>query len=412
MRRTLLAAIVGALVMTGLTVQPASAKSKAPPKVGLVSFVKADYSRSSNRVSMWIDWPNAKRAEKYEIYVSTSYSMKRAKKYTSRSSEAKLTNLSRGKDYFVQVRGVNNSKRGQKSSRVGHTAIVRPGPSRNLLPLRIMSYNVCSRVCGTSSWNANRRDGVHERIAASGADVVAVQEGDNLKSVPGYEMSVYKSAKGIFYDPARLSVAAVDPAVPVYGKPANDKYGCSPTYQWGQPTGYVLLGYHGGGCRYAVWTEFVDNATQRHFLMVSAHLVTGSGTTPTAQRSRETAEMLAHVQRTNGKGLAVLYAGDWNSHKGSKNGDAVAPVMKSKKLYDGYDLARNLTHQHVNSFNGFSSTPRLGYTWGDHIDKLWVNPYTTRVDAWTNFARFGSDGKLVQPIPSDHSPIVTDVRIG
>lgn len=412
MRRPLVAALVSAVVLTGLLAQPAAATSKAPSRVGLVSFVKADYNRSTDRAALSLDWPDAKRAEKYEIFVSKYASMKKAKRYASRSSKTTLKNLSRGADYFVQVRGVNGKKHGSKSTVVGHTAILRPGPATGLLPLRILTYNVCSRVCGVTTWNAYRQAGVLERVAAAGADIVATQEADNLVVPPGYELAISKSAKRLYYKPGRLAVAPVDPAQPVYPKPAETSKGCSPTYQWGQPTGYVWLGYHGSGCRYAVWTEFVDIATQRHFLMVDVHLVTGDGATPTRQRREEVNELLSNIALTNVKGLPVLYAGDVNSHRLSKGGDSVRSVMNANKLYDGYDLARRLTDQHINSFQGFKATPTIGYLWGNHIDKVWVNPYTTRIDSWQNFALKTPGGRLAQPNPSDHSPVLVNLRIG
>ncbi|MET1036938.1 MAG: hypothetical protein ABW075_01610, partial [Aeromicrobium sp.] len=57
-------------------------------------------------------------------------------------------------------------------------------------------------------------------------------------------------------------------------------------------------------------------------------------------------------------------------------------------------------------------SPRIGYKWGDHLDKVWVDPWTTRIDAWYNTALIGADGLMVKPIPSDHSPVVVDLRIG
>lgn len=412
MRRTFLAALVGALVISGLAAQPASAKSKSPSKVGLVTVYKADYDRSTNKAIMWLDWPNAKRAEKYEIFVSKSYSMKDAKKYTSRSSKTKLTKLSRGKDYFIQVRGVNGKKRGSRSTTVGRTALPVAGPTDNLLPLRIMTYNVCSRVCGTATWAAFRQAGVYERAAASGADIVATQEADNLTNLPGYAMAANKSAKRIFYNPYRFAVVPASAPLAVAPEPNKDINGCDLTYQWGDPMGYIFLGYHDGGCRYAVWTEFVEIATGRQFMMVDAHLVTGGGSTPTRQRAEEMNELLTNVSRANTRALPVLFAGDFNSHKGSSGGDSVGAAMNASLMYDAYDLARRLYNPHVNSFQGFKATPSIGYKWGDHIDKVWGSLYSTRVDSWYNFANFGPDGNFVQPNPSDHAPVVVDVRIG
>lgn len=415
MRRSLVAAIVGLLVLTGLQAQPASAASKKPGTVGLVSFVKANYDRSTNKGTLSIDWPDAKRADKYEIFVSRNYSMSKSKLYTSKSSKTTLRKLSPGRDYFVQVRALNGKKRGNKSTRVGHTAIVRPGPTSNALRLRILTYNVCSDVCDTSvttryPWATDRQAPAVERMTSASPDVIATQEAGKLSVVPpGYTQAVYKSAKRLFFKTSRFDIAPATTPAPI--APPNDKSDCSPTYAWGQPTGYILLGRHSAGCRYAVWAELVDKATGKSFLMVDVHTVSGESKDVVEHRRQEINTLLDNVKLANPKRLPVIYAGDWNSHKNSSE-DIVRPLMKAKKLYDAYDLARSLTNQHVNSYNSFKVAPRIGYKWGDHIDKVWVDPWTTRIDAWYNIALIGADGLMVKPIPSDHSPVVVDLRIG
>ncbi|MET1038545.1 MAG: fibronectin type III domain-containing protein [Aeromicrobium sp.] len=415
MRRSLVAMIVGLLVVTGLQVQPASAASKKPAAVGLVSFVKAGYVRGDASGTLSIDWPDAKRADKYEIFVSKSYSMSKAKLYKSRSSKYTIKKLTPGRDYFVQVRAVNGKKRGTKSTRVGHAAIVRPGLTSNALRLRVMTYNVCSDVCDTSvttryPWASARQPGAIERMTAANPDIIATQEAGKLNVVPpGYTQAFYKSAKRLFFRTSRFDVAPATTPAPI--APPNDKNGCSATYAWGQPQGYIFLGRHSKGCRYATWTELVDKATGKGVFVVNVHTVSGDTAAATASRAQEIHALLDNVKRANTKRLPVIYAGDFNSHKNSSN-DVVRPIMKSKKLYDSFDLARTLTNQHVNSFNSFRVSPRIGYKWGDHLDKVWVDPWTTRIDAWYNTALIGADGLMVKPIPSDHSPVVVDLRIG
>jgi hypothetical protein len=416
MRRTLVAAIVGLLVVGGLQVQPAGAASKKPGAVGLVSFVKANYIRSANSGTLSIDWPDAKRADKYEIFVSKSYSMSKAKLYRSKSSKYTIKKLTPGRDYFVQVRALNGKKRGTKSTRVGHAAIVRPGPTSNAMRLRVMTYNVCSDVCDTSvttryPWATARQPAALERMVSANPDIIATQEAGKLNVVPpGYTQAIHKSAKRLFFRSSRFDVAPV--TTPLQApNPGADKNGCTATYQWGQPQGYIFLGRHSSGCRYATWTELVDRATGKGVLVVNAHTVSGDTQAASESRRQEVATLLENVQRTNTKKLPVIYAGDFNSHKNSSN-DVVRPLMKNKKLYDAFDLARSLTNQHVNSFNSFRVSPRIGYKWGDHLDKVWVDPWTTRIDAWYNTALIGPDGLMVKPIPSDHSPIVVDLRIG
>ena len=415
MRRSFAAVLVGLLVVAGLQAQPAGAATKKPTKVGLVSFVKADYDRRTNRTSLSLDWPDARYAKKYEIFVSRSSSMKNATTYVQKSSKTTIKKLIRGKDYFVQVRGVNGKKHGPKSAMVGRTTILRPGPSTNLMPVRIMTYNLCSEVCdqiGSTpySWPLSRQASALERMTSSGADVIAMQEAGKLNVPPpaGYAEAIYYSAKRLYYNTARFDVAAG--AKPTSTFDANGT--CRQTSEIGLPTGVIFLGRHGGGCRYAVWAELVERSTGRSFMMVDVHTVSGKTKATTDYRRTEINQMIATVKQTNVKGLPVIYAGDFNSHRESRPSDSVRPPLHATKFYDSFDLARNVFGQHRSSYNGFKTDPVISVTWGNHIDKVWVDPWKVRVDAWYNFALLGADGKMVKPIPSDHSPVVVDVRIG
>lgn len=415
MRRTLVAAIVGFLIVTGLQVQTADAATKRPSKVGLVSFVKANYDRSTNRTSLSLDWPDARNAKKYEIFVSRSPSMKKATKYVQKSSKTTIKKLIRGKDYYFQVRGVNGKKHGTKSAVVARTTILRPGPSENLLPVRIMTYNVCSDVCDVigsapDPWSPTRQSAVLERMASSSADVIAMQEAGKLNVVPpGYAQAIYYSAKRLLYNTARFDLAPG--ATPTSTFEATGAK-CRLTSEIGLPTGVVFLGRHGGGCRYAVWAELVERSTGRSFMMVDVHTVSGKTQATTDYRRAEINQMIATIKATNTKRLPVIYAGDFNSHKESKPSDSVRPPLQASKHYDAFDLARTVVGQHRSSYNGFKTTPVTSVKWGNHIDKVWVDPWQVRVDGWYNFALLDANGKMTRPIGSDHSPVVVDVRIG
>ncbi|KAA1379829.1 hypothetical protein ESP62_001025 [Aeromicrobium fastidiosum] len=179
-----------------------------------------------------------------------------------------------------------------------------------------------------------------------------------------------------------------------------------------QPKGQIWLGRHGGGCRYAVWAELVERATGRSIMMVDVHTVSGFTKAANDYRRTEINTMLAAIQTANSEGRPVVYAGDFNSHKQTRPSDSPRPVMNRQKFYDAYDQARRVSGQHINSYNGFKSTPVIGTKWGDHIDKVWIDPWKVRVDGWYNHALIGANGKMVQPIPSDHSPVIVDLRIG
>jgi endonuclease/exonuclease/phosphatase family metal-dependent hydrolase len=420
MRLLVTAAVAGVLVLAGL--QPAAAAS-TPSKVGVVSFVAADYSRSKDTTSLTIAWPKARHATKYQVFMSRSYSMSKARKYTTKARSLKVSGLARGRDYFFQVRGVNGTRTGTKSNRVGHTTIVRPGPTRGV-PIRIMTYNVCSAECDkshddepaptrypwvqTSSTDPTpRQPRAMERITAAAPDVIAAQEAGEMATPAGYVRVMDVSAKRLFIKDSRLMLAPG----PAYAYGAKDKHGCRATTAPGAQAGHVLLGYHSSKCRYAVWAEVVDRQTGKSFLAVNVHTVTGTSSGAVAKRAAEMDTLMSAMDAVNAsRKVPVVFAGDFNSHK-NRDDDVVGSAMRKAGYRDAYDLARTLHLQHLNSYNGFATTPKIGYKWGDHVDHVYLRAQSNRVDRWHN-AVVLEDGRLVKPIPSDHSPILVDVRIG
>lgn len=403
MRSIAVAAIAGVLILAGL--QPAAAASK-PGSVGMVSFVAASYSRSTGTAGLTVDWRKASRATSYEVFISRSYSMSNAKRFTTRSSSKKITRLRQGANYFVQVRAVNGKRVGTKSTRVGHTTIRRmdkaSGPT-----YRVMTYNLCSDVC--SGWS-KRQPGVLERIRAYKPDVVAAQEASNLTApVPGYEQAVYMSAKRLLFKSSRFTVA---PSGPVPPKPSVDPVTkCTPSWD-GTSTGWVFLGRHDKGCRYAAWAVLIDKKTGDYTVFVDVHTVAGTSTLRDQQRKDEITTLTQFVAaKFSASKIPVVYAGDFNSHK-HRAKDSLRSVFHRQGYYDAYDLAMILRQQHYNSFNGFSVKPTISYTWGDHVDHVWIRPNEGRILKWNNGARIDRNrNRMITPIPSDHSPIVVDLRL-
>ncbi|MBC7631287.1 endonuclease/exonuclease/phosphatase family protein [Aeromicrobium sp.] len=383
-RALVIALASGAVVLAG--VQPAAAAS-SPSTVGLVSFTAASLSGSS--ASLTIDWPDALRATRYDIYLSRHYTMENAKKLSSGRSSRTITDLVRGADYFVQVRGRNGSKVGNKSLRVGHTTIRAHGPVSGP-SYRVMTYNVCSQLCGGFS---QRQPGALERVSLYRPDVLATQEAGYLATPAGYALARYKSAKRLFFRSSRFNLAVCAPDAPAT---------C-------ERTGDIFLGRHDGNDRWAVWAELIDRATGQHVMFADVHTVSGDSSQRSAERKIEMNTLLREMATANPARLPVVYLGDFNSHK-NRAVDSVADVMHAAGYYDAFDLAQTLTRQHLNSFNGFRTTPTISYRWGDHVDHVWVRPGKTRVLGWRNGVNIRS-GRLVTPIPSDHSPLVIDVQV-
>ena len=402
MRSTAAAVIAGVLILAGL--QPAAAASK-PGSVGMVSFIAASYSRSTGTAGLTVDWRKASRATSYDVFVSRSYGMSKAKRYRTRSTSKTITRLRQGTSYYIQVRAVNGKRVGSRSARVGHTTIRRMekayGPT-----YRVMTYNLCSAVCG--GWST-RQPWALERIAAYRPDVVATQESSRLTTpVPGYEQAIYMSAKRLLYKSSRFTVAPLSGKVP--DKPGVDPTTkCTPSWD-GLTTGWVFLGRHDKGCRYAVWAVLIDKVTGDHTVFVNAHTVAGVSTLRDQQRKQEISTLTRFIQvKFDGAKVPVIYAGDYNSHK-NRTLDSLRSVFHRQGYYDSYDLAMVLRQQHYNSFNGFDRRAKVSYKWGDHVDHLWIRPDEGRILKWNNGARIVR-GTMVAPIPSDHSPIMADVML-
>lgn len=401
MRSIAVAIITGALILTGL--QPAAAASK-PGSVGLVSFVAASFSRNHGTATLTVKWAKAPRTKSYEVFVSTSYGMSKAKRYKTKNTAKKITRLRQGANYFVQVRAVNGKKVGPKSKRVGHTTIRRLDIARGPT-YKVMTYNVCSDVC--SGW-AKRQPYAIERITAHKPDVIAAQESSKLTAtIPGYQQAVYMSAKRLLYKTSRFTVVPSGPVDPKPGVDPTTK--CTPSWD-GVTTGWVFLGRHNKGCRYAVWAVLRDKKTGHETVFVSAHTVAGTSTKRADERRQEITTLTTFISaKFDGAKVPVIYAGDFNSHKNRAN-DSLRSVFHRQGYYDAYDLAMILRQQHNNSFNGFSVKPKISYKWGDHVDHVWIRPDVGRINRWVNGAKIAG-GRMVTPIPSDHSPLIVDVRL-
>jgi len=386
--RSALGGLAAALLLL-VAAQPATA-STTPAQVGLVSFTRA--SLSGDSATLTLDWGDTARARSYQIFMSRSYSMSSPRVLSSTSSTRTVTGLVRGVSYFFQVRAVNGGAVGSKSSRVGHTTIRSQGAGGGST-YRVMTYNLCSEKC--SGWATTRKAPALARIAAFKPDVVALQEAGRLALSPptGYGQAAYKSAKMLWFNGNRFKVAMTT-------CPAGDA-SCMPALR----SGWIAL----GGTRYAVWAELVDLDTEKSTIFVSVHTTPGKSDEAALLRRDETLVLVRALAKLNPEQRPVVYAGDFNSHKNRSN-DYLAGVFHSRGYYDAFDLAMSLRRQHHNSYNDFSVRPVISDKWGDHVDHVWVRPGDGKVLSWQNGASI-VDGRMVTPIPSDHSPVVVDVRL-
>ena len=401
------APVVGALLVLGLLATPAGAATK-PAKVGLISFTGA--SLSGSKATLTLSWPAARHARSYEVFVSRSYSGVLSAKVFKRTSgrATTLTGLARGATYYVTVRGVNGSAKGPRASRVGRTTIAAQGTGEN--PTRsVLTWNICSEksgcVDGGGSWS--RREATFQKIvAARRPSVLALQESRNLAfgrptSVPGYTRAAYWSSKAVFFDPAVYGLVtkgetpreALDGSLRSCAEATDGRYGCLEL----------------GGGKYAVWAELEDLATGRRVVYASAHTTSGKSESSARTRQAEVTRLLAGVTALNVERLPVVLAGDWNSHRNRSN-DYVGTELRRGGFRDAFDLARSVLRQHLNSYNDWRTTPTVSVTWGDHVDKVWVQPGRTVVRRWENSAPM-TGSRYTAPLVSDHNPVLVRISV-
>jgi len=371
----------------------AAATAARPAQVGLVSFVGAALT-SDGKASLTVSWPAVKTAVSYEVFVGTTYAnvlTQKTARVTTRTTKAVVPGLTRGKDYFVQVRAVNaQGKAGNKSSRVGHGTILAEG-SGSATKYSLLTWNICSNKC--SGFSA-RQKLINARIVELSPSMVTLQEATEYTKAPtGYGFA-YKGRSTVLYDKDVFSLAVTgEQTVP------SAKYGPA-----------------GGGIS---WGVLKDKSTGRLSVVFSTHLKSGDSKSAVKQRVYEAGKIAAVVRSTMAMlrveypklawdTAATFVAGDINSNK-SRTTDGTIAAIEKTGWHDAFDQARVLVKQHQNSANGsMSTTPRLGITWGDHIDQVLVQPSKTVVLKWSNVQKM-SKGKYVK-LASDHLPIMVTLR--
>jgi endonuclease/exonuclease/phosphatase family metal-dependent hydrolase len=225
-------------------------------------------------------------------------------------------------------------------------------------------------------------------------DMLALQESSDWAAPPsGYAEAVSKSAKRIFYKTSRFSLA-------------SDSSGVR--------AGEIVMRAPN---KYAVWAELVDRDTNKRMIFVSAHTSPAFADYP--ERAQEISTLMSRINQINGAGLAVMYAGDFNSNKnrgdysesaGFGSQDSVGRTFAAAGYYDSYDLARTLKRNNWNSYGGWSTTPKRSIVWGDHVDHVFVKPSRANVYQWMNAALY-SGSSYSSPMPSDHRPVMAQLYV-
>ncbi|MFS0885060.1 fibronectin type III domain-containing protein [Aeromicrobium sp. 179-A 4D2 NHS] len=366
-----------------------------------------------------LSWPKYKGATKYKVERASNYAFTKGRKTVgARTNKVTVKGLRAGTEYCFKVRAYN--RKGKHLATSARTckpaaAIAVPKTGVNVTAL---TYNICSKACdksadarkaGMKNW-ATRRPIVTRTILGSGADVVALQESSGWSTVTDDVRSIYSAVpdngyyrtSSLLYRTSRFE-QVIDTVT--FPDPAAEGGVATETTTRAQTIDI-------GNGRKATWSELRDKRTGKHIIFVSAHVTPEKGAKFDARRKVETRNLIAKVNAVNTNKARVVYLGDFNSNKSRGYAqDTPARVMGASGYVDAYDQAKSLSRPNYNSGANGRLTPVKSYTYGDHVDKVWVRKGDRiGVVAWANIQpRRGS--KYAGPMGSDHCPIRVTLRV-
>lgn len=400
--RGAVAVLLAAAVLTATPVVTASAATARPERVGLVNVVGA--SLTSSGATLTVDWADVPGVDRFEVFASPSYASlptKTTPSVTVTGSKATVTRLDPGRDYYIQVRGVNGAGPGLRSLRIGHGTIADEVSLRSGAPVhRVLSWNICSNACGSL---ATRTRVVTSRIAELKPDIVALQEASKYTSAPTGYRHVVDGQNDILVRRGEFGAVAATASRPTSG---TVRFASRHTTS-GKGVAWAALHHRSGA----------------HVLVLDVHLVTGTSRSAVAQREYEAGRVAALVASLRKKLAAshgsvadwtrvpVILVGDFNTHK-SRTDDDTMSVLEGSGYRDAFDQARSLTRQHHNTGNpDWSTRPVIGQLWGAHVDKVVVKPSRTVVRSWANAGEMTSSRRYVTPLGSDHHPLLVELSL-
>ena len=426
MRLRLLATSLVAVVTTALFAAPAEAAAK-PAKVGLVSIVGTSTYVSGGRTyaKVKISWPKARKATKYQVFVSSSAARVlkvRKPTKTVRGTSVTISKLGRHRQVWFQVRAVNGSRPGPRSSRVARiTPLASPQLSAATSPvISMMTYNVCSNAC--SKWTT-RMPLVVKQIDRIKPDVLAVQEASQWKAaeIPGYLEARCGKDNRIFYRedvfeqverPLSEGQETEDCAAPSSPEAAADQ-----PNEPNEPAVAPLVGELSIPGKNVPWTLLRHRRTGQEVAFLGFHLAVDSNGSKASYRASQTTSAITKLDEDfkawglEKQSIPTVLIGDFNTNRSRAGNSTLETVMNRNGYFDSYEQARLLINQHFNSANpAWATLPRIGVTWGDHVDKIWIRPTKTRVHLWMNAGEMAG-GRWKAPLPTDHHPVLIRAQV-
>lgn len=324
-----------------------------------------------------VRWKPADYATTYDVSVSRSREkLPRKVKRLAKGGTAFATDaLKPETTYWVRVRAV------------GEAGVSEFGPATKVVTppdtseFTIGSWNICSEAC---SGYGGRVGGQASQVHDAEVDIMALQEAGGERVGPTTRARFSGGPRGL---------------VPAEGG-GNSRYLLYSPDKFEQLSGGRWSIGHG---RWATWARFQDLKTERPFVVVSVHLL--SGHHKTGERASEMRSLMGSLAAVNPEGDPVVLAGDFNSGTHRK-GDTVGPIVRSAQYRDTVEVAEETENAQVNTGSRRGDTAIMS---ADHVDHIYVSP-GWEVPAWRQWASL-SGTTYVGTWLSDHNMIGATVSL-
>jgi hypothetical protein len=339
--------------------------------------------------------------------------------YQLKGPDAQFTppELTKGASYYFTVRAVNDTTRSGPSAAVAGTS------AASDQQITTMTYNLREATLDKQPDGKNygapwdeRKGSAAALIRTATPDVIAIEEGASFVDGSATERQV-DSLVTALGSPYELARTEIPPTEKHYYRTGDYIIYNSNVLRADDPTGaypdhdYWDLGEASlGNQHWAAYQEFTDIASGAKFVFVAFHLVevNNSPSADNAAREEQTTSMVSQATSFDASlGLPIVYAGDTNSALESSHPvDGPRVVMRAHDIDDAFDVAQTRANTKYNSGNQYFAEPPASSI---YIDAVFAEP-GVGVTSWNELLNL-SGGKFVDPIPSDHNPVVVSVDV-
>ena len=308
-----------------------------------------------------------------------------------------LTGLTAGAPYTYTVEVIsrdNDTVLSPVSAPLAFTPAATAHPA-----IKIASYNICGNACG--NWGG-REPNMLDSLRRQAPDLIATQESTNsddlvndYNALSNRNFLRIRNNKhaGLAYDSDRFDL--VDSGINPWNADSSKD---------------------------AVWAILADrNDGNRRIFVVSVHFTNGGGAD--GQRKSEAAELVRMIE-TDGQGLPVVVAGDFNVSKRKSEHPAVYGIVSGAGLVD--PLGNPSDSRYVSSTATVEHRIDVGYASANQFKRhalrsKWENGYDVdyiwhsagiRVGSFQVVVDLDGKGNFMGTMPSDHNMLVSSFHLG